>query len=73
MKICFVHNAYGKVSGEEIVVNGIASNVESLGRNEPYRQSPAKNALQKARDFSWERKAELVTEIYAKVIRKFSP
>ena len=52
------------------VVKGIASSVERLAENEDLRQQLADGALARARDFSWERKVEIVNRIYAARIRE---
>lgn len=50
------------------VVKGIALAVEQLALNEEMRRRLAEGALTRARDFSWERKAEVVNRIYAERI-----
>lgn len=52
------------------VVKGIAAAVERLAGDEELRQRLAKGALIRARDFSWERKAEELNRIYAARIRE---
>lgn len=57
------------VSTPSEVVAGITQAIEQLGKNEPKRQTLAKGALIRAREFAWEEKARVVDRIYrAKVL-----
>ena len=47
------------------VVKGIATATERLARDEDLRRRLAEGAITRARDFAWERKAEVVNRIYA--------
>lgn len=46
------------------VVTGLALAIEQLARDETKRQALARGALQRAQDFSWEKKAEMLEWIY---------
>ena len=48
----------------------MAGAIEKLARDESYRQKLAEGALNRSADFSWQRKAAQVNEIYLKALHK---
>jgi len=52
------------------LVSDLSAAIRSLAENEEERRRLAKGALQRIKDFSWEKKAELVDAIYRRVIKK---
>jgi len=73
--ICFDHCGFSGVVNDtcgikvpvttpEKSVAGLAKAIEELARNEDLRYELAKGAAQRSHDFSWEKKAELVNNIY---------
>lgn len=51
-------------------VSGLSVAIKSLTENEEERRHLAKGALNRIKDFSWEKKAELVDAIYRRVIER---
>lgn len=52
------------------VVHDFASAIEKLEEDEKYRQRLSRGAVERAKDFSWESKIDLIDEIYQSVIEK---
>jgi len=50
------------------VIQDITHAIERLWRDEDYRQTLARGALKRIRDFSWEKKAEKINTIYSQAI-----
>lgn len=59
------------VSHPRQVVRDIAAAVERLWHDENYRQSLACGAIKRAADYSWEKKAEDINEVYEHAIRLY--
>ena len=55
------------VTGVDEIENRIAEAVEWLYRDEAARQKLALGALERIRDYSWDKKALIINEIYEKV------
>ena len=52
-------------------IAGLARAIEQLARNEPLRQTLARGALARARNFAWENKAKVVDRIYRSKVSSF--
>lgn len=73
--VCLDHCGFGEVVDESCgikipvttpreAIEGFARAISELERDEEKRQRLALGALRRAREFSWERKAEAINEIY---------
>ena len=51
-------------------MNDISNAISKLAENEEERRRLAKGALERVKDFSWEKKAEMVNSIYNKAVSK---
>ena len=58
------------VKNHKQVVRDFASAIDELEKDEQYRQRLAYGALQRAKDFLWENKMDIIDKIYQSVIEK---
>jgi glycosyltransferase involved in cell wall biosynthesis len=58
------------VYSQRQIVSDIADAVNKLAKNEKERRLLAKGALERIKDFSWEKKADKLNTIYRQVVRK---